>query len=1104
MLTFAAKANMRADIQAENVARGFFLPRGPIQDRIISSLLPVRPVVRDAGVLYLRVGENDRSSRRQLIQERVRVDQVRDANLARYAPRNKLTFAQSALLALIRPLNQIPYIPHNIGMIGNIHVDGNLYLVKQTAWTDTDFSPFVKTLSNFEDIARRVVDAFNRNRAVRRRRAPPAVKKLIALSAYIYRHLFINKASSRAYFYLMFNVGVDDIITGQTTPHSPYFKVRLSSNRQVQIFEVLYMTLKIATVYISTVDEYRAGSDEERATAELSNFLFRIYLRESLFLNHTTFSHAIRDARRTTSRFDAVLLLRRNGRHANESSMQRSFKFLFAWLKKVDYKLTSGGTYKNCLGRAITLSRMEKGWEELTPLEKKRVNTTASRFSKKIPDFLRDEGEITLEAFSEAYLLNPKLLKRHERVVFLDFELSVIKTVGYGAFSTTTLYVLIFGGHALGIVPNNGAVPPEEKYELIPTISTPEYIREDIATYDFETTAEEHPQVYAAGLHYAGVTDIFFTVETALSEFVAACFLKLPNKTRVFAHFGGKFDVILLYSYLARTDRYFITDICDLHGTFLRLAVGDKQTRVAVQVGRRNAEMKPKLLYFQDSYPLLGMSLSEAAKKYQVPQKLSLPHTLFTPEAYIENWYKYDGEDYLRRDCEALYLCLKAFSRIMKETLDISPLYLALTRPAIARVLFLSRYYNVEDYPLYHLPERVHFNIQKAFYGGRTQVFKRGHFRDTEHPLQYKDINSMYPSVMKGELPYGIPIERKFTEIPEDFYGFVNVVVTGGRKRGLNPLRYKSKHGLIAPIFKNPVNCWYFADEVRFAQNPKFQYTIEILGGLEFKHAPFLSNIVDVLYAAKVYAKSVYGKNSAEYDAAKVQLNSLYGFFALRMYDRKLSIITSKYELAVYLATGTLHDKRGDLCYVTKKNETSVRYLPIAATITALAHLKLIRTIDHIESNGFTVYYCDTDSIITDAPNRYLGSPCGDELGEWSDECPPGFELVTVAPKLYAIRGYFVKCKGFSKGTYHEKSIQDGVMTFSGHKEGEEKLSFDDIVGVLNGTPIRCSFTNFRCGRMGMLAEHVGLTCRVESKTFNGRIYKGKVRTDGTISPLKV
>ena len=83
--------------------------------------------------------------------------------------------------------------------------------------------------------------------------------------------------------------------------------------------------------------------------------------------------------------------------------------------------------------------------------------------------------------------------------------------------------------------------------------------------------------------------------------------------------------------------------------------------------------------------------------------------------------------------------------------------------------------------------------------------------------------------------------------------------------------------------------------------------------------------------------------------------------------------------------------------------------------MTSYARLHLYeKCFEKAVSKGGQIYYCDTDSVVTD-----VKLDIGDNLGDLTDEMPQGIqEAIFLLPKMYAINtcsGDLIKCKGFPK-----------------------------------------------------------------------------------------
>jgi len=168
------------------------------------------------------------------------------------------------------------------------------------------------------------------------------------------------------------------------------------------------------------------------------------------------------------------------------------------------------------------------------------------------------------------------------------------------------------------------------------------------------------------------------------------------------------------------------------------------------------------------------------------------------------------------------------------------------------------------------------------------------------------------------------------------------------------------------------------------------------------------------------YVKSWYAYRHTENDPAKnaigkQYLTNLYGKFGQTPEREKLYFFPSDEELSEHVLT-PLPNVPPSMGAFSEVTYTAPPYIipHIAAWITSRSRSLLWRTMSDYLSRGYRIYYCDTDSIITDAPVTSSSA-----LGELKLECQVK-RARFVAPKLYFLetldKGGIVKAKGFSGG----------------------------------------------------------------------------------------
>ena len=929
------------------------------------------------------------------------------------------------------------------------------------------------------------------------------IKPFTKFAAYIYQRLFINKNPGQAYFYLVYTLDPNQDrqyrwTTGNNPGKSAYYKVQLSSNSKIKRNEILYLASNMALSLSEGMDYYGDLEGGLHSVVE-------VRIIQLLDHRHNTFSHVIQSSTRFRyphngmSRFRDILI------NSADESMATSFKFFFEWIEHQGFTVSHVGAYKNCFCKSLLIARENKPWHNLSYKERKIISRKASYMMKyklfpdPIPISYKTEDLFT--AFECRDVLEEK-----EQIHVINYMFQTVKKIGYNGFGQKVRIIFVYGGHAMPIVPGNTNKNLFETHRLIKPITIEPRMECSslcptapvLGVYDIETTADL-VQPYAIGLWIPEVmirVEIFLGLD-CIEQFIKTVKqLEIPNLI-LFAHNGGKFDTIIVANKVFADDDLQTDRIADLHGRILNMVYETKYRPY-------NSTSFPKV-NLKDSYPFLLCSLDDAGKMYNTETlKGHVDHDVITTENFMEQYEQQNVEDYLKADCECLMQCLDKFNDSFATQVGFEPLYNCLTRASIARKFFLSQFYDVEQYPIYHLPDSIDAFIRDAYFGGRTQVFRRGLFESDT--MKYVDFVSLYPTVMLKELPYGkakwIDFEDK-SHLPSDFFGFARVIVKGGRKKGINPLRYRTLSGLCDPYFEIETDCVFFSEELRYASDPYFEYDIQYIGGYYFEKACHMSSVIKALFALKQRAKMEFGKDSSQYIAAKVLLNSMYGIFGMKIRGKRLKIIKNDHELGKYFSTGNLHNKQGQLCYITDRMTTSLRSVAIAAATTSYAHIMLMKTIVAIEQSGYPYYYCDTDSIIYDGPEDILPYPIGSDLGCLSRECPDGFRLAVAARKLYAIDTFGVKCKGFPKGNYLTKEITDKYIKFSGRNKcgAKHKLQFEDIVNVVNGMQIKVKFPIFRSGRNNWLKKKRTVTKLVLEKIITGNIPSRKILPDGEVLP---
>lgn len=441
--------------------------------------------------------------------------------------------------------------------------------------------------------------------------------------------------------------------------------------------------------------------------------------------------------------------------------------------------------------------------------------------------------------------------------------------------------------------------------------------------------------------------------------------------------------------------------------------------------------------------------------------------------------------EYLKYDCMSLYeILMKAIeiSGLETKTFTDCPTTASLSMK-IFNTLFEEQFDHATSTIFFGKNQMVEWFLREGYYGGRTEIFiprlKKGGY--------YLDKNSMYPHCMRN---YTFPVGefREYTGVmaQSNFELFCFDGIGGGMveaevnipymKYPVLPYKCPEKKKLIFPYGKIR-GVWTF-HELKFAMDRGVKVT-KVHKTVYF---PVMSQIFigfvnhfekvkeENTEAVKGSGVNSQGKkvNKSLREWSKLILNSLYGKFAskrerdsyvsieeieeaIKKLNRKKNQDYYKKQIEFFndvLEQGGVEAEREWLkkedsgfvphhFYHTELEEEVFKYhtyleakyiqVQISAYVTSYARMELYEAIEWIDKNGGEVYYCDTDSIITDImlPAEMVHKT---EFGKWDKE----HEIMTanfVQEKLYALqneKGEEVKKgKGFPKEIINDLTMQD-------------------------------------------------------------------------------
>lgn len=570
-------------------------------------------------------------------------------------------------------------------------------------------------------------------------------------------------------------------------------------------------------------------------------------------------------------------------------------------------------------------------------------------------------------------------------------------------------------------------------------------------TFDIETTTDLE-RVYLLGW-YDGVTYRYFESEPKHPEAEGSPidqFMRWLTGTNAYCghwnygHNAGNFDTLYIVRWVWEHADEFTMEVVPLQSSILMLEV-------------RSKEHPNKRWTFLDSFRLMPAKLDKLGKAFGIGGKTEKKHadgsTVDEDDSKeVERFYAELHKnplryEYLKRDCVLLYDCRNRFGQMI---LDMGG-EVGVTAPSTAMVTFrrsflkrehrnttpriiLGSRHTLDDaiptnrhFPKCkdeECPGCLHAFVREGYYGGRVEVYRE----EWTGPglLTLLDVNSMYPAAMLEPMPVEFANEQEWKVSQygqareQGLAGFIDCTVEIPDGCYLPPLPYRTESKLVFPCGK--FRGVWASVELENVQRSGGRI-VEVHRSIWFKCERVLASYVRHFYAYR-------DKSRPDYDeafdmVAKLLLNSLYGKFGMNEKREKLWFFPTDEDFADHRLTPLEDAMHGAF---TEPVETQQPYVVphIAAWVTAIARSRLWGMMRDILDKDGRVWYCDTDSIVTD-----LDYPSSTALGELKQVCKIERALFA-APKLYFLRQpsgeEYVKAKGFGGGFGAGKLTEDDFM----------------------------------------------------------------------------
>jgi len=715
-----------------------------------------------------------------------------------------------------------------------------------------------------------------------------------------------------------------------------------------------------------------------------------------------------------------------------------------------DYAILSPSTDKHCLISSVFMGVKKK----------KKINEDVKNYIKK---YQIKNVVSTLENLAEN-------LCEHFQINILaitarDFEEVLFKCKGQTE-NTELIKILIFGAHSYALLDKKYGVKSDiineyRKPELIEEVKEEKNKYEDyeFATYDFETCDDENKNAHPYALGFKTKKRYKAFYKNKIEANISLAFLEHLRKRNknepnliIYAHNGGKFDHWIILKDLLESKCGYIENIIIQNGRIINMPV---------KIGDHH-------YIFRDSYCFITSSLDKACDDFETKTKKlkgDVDHNKINIVNCITPEIKEYTREYLKNDCLCLYEMIDNFNDIILKRFNFT-LKEVITNAGIARKCYLKEFYNQEETPLYTLNEKIDHQIRKYYFGGRNECMEKlGRMKKGKY--YYYDFTSLYPSCMVKELyPYGkmniIKTPKKYkNKFNKKWFGFVKCMVKHSKEM-LENRTVVPYHGIIKDsklvfqYLEEPQEIVLTTEEIKYSIINNCGYEYEFLEVYNYKNkSVYFKKIINSIFDMKNQAKKE-GKN-AMYNISKIILNSVYGFWGIKLDDRdQINIKKQKNpkksycNVIKYLESKTLQDYSRigdyDVFRYTGKIKSNCANVGIAFFTSAYARMKLHKVIMEVKNKGGKVYYMDTDSIITDycieddleLSQKYMKNG-GKDLGELTNETDEykGFykEIIILGNKFYALKNkklkkkklrIILKAKGINiKAKYNKKRIDE-------------------------------------------------------------------------------
>jgi len=520
-----------------------------------------------------------------------------------------------------------------------------------------------------------------------------------------------------------------------------------------------------------------------------------------------------------------------------------------------------------------------------------------------------------------------------------------------------------------------------------------------LAVYDIEAT--EWVNIVCIGhVDEIGNKKIFKTLESYVNWLYSTEF----KGTHVWAHWGGHYDHRFLIAYVTKLGWNWQT----IQSGNLLIII-----RIRHPSGRE--------ILFCESARLMPDSVEKIGKTVGL-------HKMEVDRANIGGVDINLVYEYCLRDCEIVLKGLQYIKRVFtKVNCDFAYTLASISTRWVRRsdVLEWMRFYEKFEGEWRYSKKMLMSDefCLPSYFGGRVEVFKTGTFKKE---LFYYDITSSYPWSMTNELPtyfqdfFPVDKHQRHIERLLEHFGVSEATIyipKGTFHIPILPVRHEGK--LIFPegTFKGR----WTNIELMHLYKRGYRKGVKIFLHAQARYKPkaFLKPFVDMFYILRKEAKEM-GDEFSSY-AYKILLNALYGKLVENIERKSILFGTDMVNEAIvkFGKEKVIPTATPGIYALHTVSLGPFRHVAAGSYVTSYSRLKLLKGLETCRQEGGKVYYCDTDSIVTDKYIKSFETDDVNELGSFKLEhrlkfaefvCSKVYRCVTEkGEEIYKVKGMPVK-----------------------------------------------------------------------------------------------